>query len=172
MRVGPKAALTFNVALMGVFLGMVGVALRPDFSGGHLVALVAAFTAGSLLWAMVKENFSASAPGGKGPAGRMSFDEEDTGAFGAKECRLAVFYTILLFFLVYVLGTLAGCVLFVGAFLLVHRRGNPWMAIFLALIAGGVVPYLLGGALDARLWEGVIPEIVPGWIGGGVAPPL
>jgi hypothetical protein len=171
MMVGRKAALIFEAAMMAALLGMLGAALRPGFGGGHLVAVVAALTAGVLAWVMLKESVAASKRGGRAPGERPS-DGVEAAAAGARECWLAVFYAVLMFLLVYVLGTLSGCVLFVGAFLLFHRRGNPWTAIFLALVVGAIVPYLLGGLLDARLWEGVIPEIVPGWIGGGVPPPL
>lgn len=172
MALGPNGALTLNVALMAVLLSMLGAALRSDFDGGHLVALVAAFTAGSLMWVLLKENVSAWGGVRNESSEQMSTNEEDARTLGTKECWLAIFYTVLMFVLVYVLGTLPGCVVFVSAFLLLHRRGNPWAAIFLALLVGGVVPYLLAAVLDARLWEGVIPEIVPGWVGGGVAPPL
>ena len=170
MGIGSKAALIFNLALLVFFLGMLGAALTPDFGGGHLVAFVAAFSAGALLWVMVTDSLFARS--GIGSAQRPEFDEADARAPRARESWLAVFYALLLFILVYVLGTLFGCVLFVGAFLLLHRRGNPWLAVFLALIVGAVVPYILGGALDMRLWEGVMPEIIPSWIGGGTPPPL
>jgi hypothetical protein len=170
MGIGSKAALTFNLALLVFFFGMLGVALRPDFDGGHLVAFVAAFSAGSLVWVMVTDSLFARS--GKGPAQRTEFDDADATAPRARESWLAVFYALLLFILVYVLGTLFGCFLFVGTFLLLHRRGNPWVAVFLALIVGAVVPYVLGGALAVRLWEGVMPEIIPSWVGGGTPPPL
>ena len=170
MGIGSKAALIFNLALLVFFLGMLGAALTPDFGGGHLVAFVAAFSAGALVWVMVTDSLFARS--GIGSAQRPEFDEADARAPRARESWLAVFYALLLFILVYVLGTLFGCVLFVGAFLLLHRRGNPWMAVLLALIVGAVVPYILGGALDMRLWEGVMPEIIPSWIGGGTPPPL
>lgn len=172
MALRPNGALSLNAALMAVLLSMLGVALRSDFGGGHLVALVAAFTAGCLAWVMLKENFSAWGGVRNEPSEQMSTNEEDARAFGTKEGWLAIFYTVLMFVLVYVLGTLPGCVVFVSAFLLLYRRGNPWMAIFLALLVGGVVPYLLAVLFETRLWEGVIPEIVPGWVGGGVPPPL
>jgi hypothetical protein len=172
MRIGLNAALTFNLALVLVVLAMLAVALTRDFGGGHLVALVAAFSAGSLVWVMVADGLFPSIRRKNSPAQRTAFDEADAKAPPARESWLAVFYAVLLFILVYVLGTLLGCVLFVGAYLLLHRRGHPWRAVFLAFIVGAAVPYLLGGALDVRLWEGVMPEIIPGWIGGGTAPPL
>jgi hypothetical protein len=172
MRIGSKAAVTFNLSLLVVFLAILGLALMPDFRGGHLVALVAAFSAGSLAWAMVADGLFSSLRRDNRPAQRAAFDEADVKAPRGRESWMAVFYAVLLFILVYALGTLLGCVLFVGAFLLLYQRGHPWRALFLALIVGAVVPYLLGGALDVRLWEGVMPEIIPGWIGGGTAPPL
>jgi hypothetical protein len=170
MGFGSKAALIFNLALLVFFLAMLGAALTPDFGGGHLVAFVAAFSAGALVWVIVTDSLFARS--GIGSTQRPGFDEADARAPRARESWLAVFYALLLFILVYVLGTLFGCVVFVGAFLLLHRRGNPWLAVFLALIVGAVVPYILGGALDVRLWEGVMPEIIPSWIGGGTPPPL
>lgn len=171
MRVGPKAALTFNVTLMVLLLGMLGSSMMPDFGGGHFISLVAAFTAGSLLWVLLKDNLRTLRRPGRAPAQAHS-DEADARAAGLKERWLAIIYTVLMFALVYLLGTVAGCVLFVGAFLLRYKRGSLWVAIFLALVVGGVVPYLLGGILGVHLWEGVVPEMVPGWIGGGVPPPL
>jgi hypothetical protein len=119
---------------------------------------------------MVKDSFFGR--GRKGSAQRAAFDEADATAPRARESWLAVLYVLLLLVLVYFLGTLVGSVLFVGAFLLLHRSGNPWIAILLALTVGASVPYLLARALDVHLWEGVIPEIVPGWIGGGTPPLL
>ena len=143
----------------------------PDFGGGHFISLVAAFTVGSLLWVILKENVWALTRPARAPAQAHS-DEADARAPGLKERWLAIIYTVLMFALVYLLGTVAGCVLFVGAFLLRYKRGSLWVAIFLGLVVGGVLPYLLSGILGVRLWEGVIPAIIPGWIGGGVPPPL
>ncbi|MBI3000774.1 MAG: hypothetical protein HYY46_20335 [Deltaproteobacteria bacterium] len=171
MRVGSKAALTFDVTLMALLLGILGSAMKPDFDGGHLIALVAAFTAGSLTWVILKDYLWAFRRRAGAPA-RAPSEEVDASAPGLNERWLAVVYTVLMFTLVYVFGTLAGCILFVGAFLSLHKRGNPWLGIALALVVGGLFPYVLGGMLGLRLWEGVIPVIVPGWIGGGVPAPL
>jgi hypothetical protein len=172
MRIGSKAALIFNLALLFVLLAILGAALMPDFGGGRLVAVVAAFSASSVVWVMIADRLFPSVRRENSPAQRRAFDETEPQKPRARESWLAVFYAVLLFILVYVLGTLLGCILFVGVFLLLHQHKHPWRAVFVALVVGAAVPYLLGGALDVRLWEGVIPEMIPGWIGGATAPPL
>jgi hypothetical protein len=45
-------------------------------------------------------------------------------------------------------------------------------AAVLTLIWGVVIPVAFGILLQVAIWPGLIPELVPGWIGGGLLPPL
>ena len=41
-----------------------------------------------------------------------------------------------------------------------------------ALLVGVVLPVAFATSLNLSLWPGLLPEIVPDWIGGGMLPPL
>jgi len=40
------------------------------------------------------------------------------------------------------------------------------------VMLGLVVPIAFGAAIGMDLWPGLIPELMPGWLGGGLLPPL
>lgn len=181
MRLFFKADFFFKLIVFAVLLSTLWSAAQPDFGGGHLIALVAGFTAVILAADVIKDHIAKRS--GKGTdriraereqafGSADSFEAVESTAGTWKEGLLACSYTVLLLALVYTLGTLAGCTLFVIAFLLAHKPGNLWLAVTVAVLVGGGLPYLLGDTLGLRLWEGIIPTIIPGWIGGGTPPPL
>lgn len=181
MRLFFNAGFFFKLIVLAVLLAMLWSAAQPDFRGGHLIALVAGFTAVALAADVIKDHIAKlsgkntdtiRAKRERALGSADSFEAVESTAGSWKEGLLACSYTVLLLALVYILGTLAGCTLFVIAFLLVHKPGNWWLAVTVALLVGSGLPYLLGDALGLRLWEGIIPTIIPGWIGGGAPPPL
>ena len=169
-------SLAFNLLLMATLLAVLWTTARPHFLGGHLIALVAGFTLAVLALVMLREyvlgRSRRDAPGRQPGSERARGDVESRGRSAWRARWGAVGYTALLFSLVYTLGTLVGSLACVATFLVAHRPGIPWLVIALTLLVGGVVPYMLISLLGLRLWEGVVPPIIPGWLGGGVPPPF
>lgn len=172
-------ALTFDLALLAVLLWVVWESTRPTFRGGHLIALVAGFAAALLLLVLVRALLAGQEPGLPIVAEEVAAlaGAPAEGAAGAslpawRHEWLAVGYTVALFALVYVLGTVLGCVAFVFGFLALHRPRGVLRNLMMALAVGALVPYLFGGPVGLHLWEGVIPTLIPGWIGGAPPPPL
>ena len=75
------------------------------------------------------------------------------------------------FVLVFFLGYFVVPPFFVAAFLVKEAEVRPLNAIFISL---GLCIALFGGLTLLRidLWVGAIPEIIPGYLGGGIIPPL
>jgi hypothetical protein len=171
-------SLTFELSLMAVFLWVVWEATRPGYRGGHLVAGVAGFAALMLLIVLLRSLLA----GARSQALALEVEEiaeaaeaghaADVIAPTWRHNWLAVGYAVVLFALVYVLGTVLGCATFVFVFLAIHRPQNMARNLVVAVVVGALVPYLFGGPVGLHLWEGVIPQIIPGWIGGAPPPPL
>lgn len=78
----------------------------------------------------------------------------------------------LLLILVLFLGFLAATLLFVPCFLLVFAR-YPWWRVFVYTAVLFLVQwYGFELLLGLKLWHGMVPEIVPGFVGGGILPPF
>jgi hypothetical protein len=78
----------------------------------------------------------------------------------------------LLLVLVLFLGFLFATIVFVPCFLLVFAR-YAWGRVLLYTAVLFVIEwYGFELLLGLKLWHGMVPEIVPGFIGGGILPPL
>jgi hypothetical protein len=72
---------------------------------------------------------------------------------------------------VFLLGFFVVPPLFVALFLIVEARVMPLRATLASVIANGILFAGMAG-LKVELWTGAIPEILEGYIGGGIIPPL
>ena len=78
----------------------------------------------------------------------------------------------LLLVLVLFLGFLVATLLFVPCFLLVFARYRWWRVFLYTAVLFLVEWYGFEVLLGLKLWHGAVPEIVPGFIGGGILPPF
>jgi uncharacterized protein YqhQ len=81
-------------------------------------------------------------------------------------------WVLLFFLLVFVLGFALVCPIFITCFL-IRKAGLKWpTAVLSALIAIVLIYIFMEGVIQADLWCGAIPEIIPGIMGGSIIPPL
>jgi hypothetical protein len=79
---------------------------------------------------------------------------------------------IVLFGAMLVLGMVVAMPLFAFAILRWHMGLGSARAAGVALLLGIAMPVAFSLAVSMPLWNGLIPEIVPGWIGGAIMPSL
>lgn len=76
------------------------------------------------------------------------------------------------FILVFLFGYALMSPIFIASFL-IRKAGMRWpMAVASAIFSTALIFLLMEGLIDADLWCGAIPEIIPGWLGGAIIPEL
>jgi hypothetical protein len=78
----------------------------------------------------------------------------------------------LLLVLVLFVGFLVATLLFIPCFLLVFARYAAWRVFLYTAVLFLVEWYGFELLLGLKLWHGAVPEIVPGFVGGGILPPF
>lgn len=158
-RVRIDGRAVFGAVLLGALLLLLRETLAPGWRGGvlatALLGIAAALQAVALL-----EDAAGAPPDGDGEPG-------DAAALVGIAALLGLALGIALW-----AGFIAGMVAFLLAFWLgIHRQG-PVRAAALTAGAGLVVPVLFRTLVDAPLWRGAMPALVPGFVGGDVLPAL
>ena len=157
--------------LLVLLLLMLAMALRPEFRGGVFLMWALVIAAGLVAVVLAR------AATGHGLARDASEDDvplkmSDGGELGWMVILRAAAVMAGLFAMVVPLGIVLGLTIAVFLILLFQMNVSPRTAIQFALIWGVVIPVVFGVALEVNIWPGLIPEIVPRWIGGGLLPPL
>lgn len=151
--------------------------LRPGFGGGRFVLFVLVFNVALLSMVLLRDLASALRPHRAVPAGATETAnphlpiETDLAANWPTVARclgLIVGY----FALVLVFGCVVGMSASCWAVLRFHVGLKPVRATLGALVLGAFVPIGFSLALGVLLWPGVLPEAIPGWLGGGILPGL
>ena len=76
------------------------------------------------------------------------------------------------FILVFLFGYALISPIFIACFL-IRKAGMRWpIAVASAIFSTALIFLLMEGLIDADLWCGAIPEIIPGWLGGAIIPQL
>jgi putative tricarboxylic transport membrane protein len=184
-RTGPSAAGTLAkqhpsfrsqqpiiLAVLLVTLGiLLGMAMQPDFRGGGFLTSVLTFAVAMVAIVLVR---AATRPDGLARDGsdddvplKLAEREES----GWTTILLATILILGLFFAVTLFGIVIGLTLAVFTILLRHMQLPLRHAAPLAAVWGAVVPVAFSKILEVGIWPGLIPELVPRWIGGGVVPP-
>jgi hypothetical protein len=145
----------FNLALAGWLLS---VALAPGFRGGPV--------AGGVLALMVVLQAIALLADLKRPPEDDSVPGEGSGLLGVVAV-VAVTMAVAFFLGLYVAMT--GYLLFTWA---VQQRAPARLVLPLAIGFGLAMPLGFAWLADTPMWRGVVPELIPGIIGGEVVPDL
>jgi putative tricarboxylic transport membrane protein len=151
-------SLWFNLAQLALFGWLLSVALAPGFRGGPVAGGVLAMMVGLQALALLRD------------LGRPPADDAAPGeGVALLGVMLVVAATLAVAFLfgLYVALTLY----LLGTWLLQHRAPAR-LAVPLALGFGLLMPLAFAWLADAPMWRGVVPEILPGLIGGEVMPDL
>ena len=158
------------------FVLLLSRALQPGFRGGNFIAATVMFGVALSLVVLVREIVIAvwlgSTPQSVVELGAPPVDEE----FGqAPPWPIVVAATSTMFgafALIVLLGIVLGITVAAWAILMVQSRLKLLPAGIGALLVGVVLPVAFAYLLNLSLWPGLLPEIVPDWIGGGMLPPL
>lgn len=148
-------AVACALALLGL-VALLAVSLQAGWRGGNYVRAVLVAT--SLLLTFQ----TAQALG--------QSDRAEEGAW--RDIGRAARATAALVVLVVPLGIYLGLPLFLYWMLRLHAATSRRSAVLLALVAGPVLAWVFGWALSLRLWPGLAPELIPGFLGGGLLPSL
>ncbi len=106
----------------------------------------------------------------KAPSGFSSIVEQEVPPLRSFFTGAAWFCLLLV--LILFVGFLAATLIFIPTFLLVFARYRWWRVALYTAILFLVEWYGFEVLLGLKLWHGFMPEIVPGFIGGGVLPRL
>ena len=72
----------------------------------------------------------------------------------------------------FIFGFIASIPIFSFASLLVEARVRWHISLIATFIISLAIQYIFNFYLQVNLWPGMIPEIIPGILGGGVLPPI
>lgn len=154
-----------------VLLFLLWLALQPDFKGGRFITYALVIGVGLVATVLVQTVSASIVPTSRrGDDARMRMDErEEFGwSIGARMLLLvAGLFAAILF-----LGMMVGMA--VATFLIarIHMRASYRTCGVFAIGLGLALPVFFSVVLDVAIWPGMIPEIVPRWLGGGILPPL
>jgi hypothetical protein len=162
-------------SLLVIVVGLIINAFDPEFRGGWfarttlLIALV-------LVVAILMRDVMAAVTGQQSkpdsPTVVMQLEEgsvspADWGTVGLAFVTIAALFASLL-----LLGIVLGTTVAAWVVLVWKMRVSVHRAVFGAAILGIVIPVPFAYVLGLNLWPGLIPQIVPDWVGGGLMPPL
>lgn len=162
--------------IFGVLLAALGVTLMPEFRGGIFVTAAVAITEILLGCVMIIDLWRPDLPGdhgaGPGPPAGISENLESEQRLQASQVGKVVCLGAVFFLPVVLLGVYFGAPVGIALILRHHCRASLRFAVVFAVIAGSVLPCLYTVILSTALWPGVVPEIIPDWLGGGILPPI
>ena len=167
-----------EIGLLGLFAVLLVDTFRPDFRGGRFVtatlllglaflATVLARDVSLALWGRPAPPTPADATG---PLG--GDDDEPQDSVNWLTVGEAAVTLTGVFLSIFVLGIVLGTTLAAWAIFIWHSKLSVAKALIGAMLVGVLLPVVFALALDLTLWPGIIPQVVPNWVGGGLMPPL
>ena len=89
-----------------------------------------------------------------------------------KPVLIVMAWVFLFFIFVFLFGFALISPVFIACFLIRKAGMHRPAAIVYALVAMTCIYGLMEGIINADLWCGAIPEVIPGFLGGAIIPPL
>ena len=154
--------------LLGLLV-LLSQALRPDFGGGKFVVVTLFISIGFLVIAMVRDVIAAILAD-RHPTAGAADAHAVRHEWGVMLRGLAL--VLVLFGLIFLFGTVVGMTVVALVMLRWYIGVGYGPAVAGAAVLGVLIPTAFAWAIGMTLWPGMISEIVPGWLGGGVLPPL
>lgn len=154
-----------------ILLAMLAVALQPGFRGGGYLTSILAIGIALVGVVFVRTATGRSLVRDEGDDD-IPLKMSDSGDVGWGAMRRAALVLGGLFVAALLLGMVVGLTLAAFVILTLQMKMPVRAAAVLTLIWGVVIPVAFGILLQVAIWPGLIPELVPGWIGGGLLPPL
>jgi hypothetical protein len=161
--------------LAGVFvvLGiMFVIAVQPECRGGRVLTSVLAVAIGLVATLLLRALTSDESLTRDDADDDLPLKLDERQDVKWMTILLATILTAGLFLAVAFLGIVVGLTIAVFAVLWLRMKVPLRTAAPLALIWGVAIPIAFGTILEVAMWPGLIPELIPRWVGGGLLPPL
>jgi hypothetical protein len=174
-RKATRSLLSPQPVILGIALAilllMSATAFRPEFRGGGFLTSVLVIAVGlvAILLARVTMGYGLTRDASEDD---VPLKMSDGGELEWTVILRAMAVMAGLFAMIVLLGMALGLTGAVFLIMLFQMRVSAPTAAAFALMWGVAVPAVFGIVLDVRIWPGLIPEIMPRWIGGGLLPPL
>ena len=157
--------------LFVALIGLTAMALQPGFRGGGFVTAALAVATGLIGVLLIRSATGAELARDEGDDD-VPLKMSEGGAAGWGVILRAAAVIVGLFALVLFLGMILGLTTATFFIFRMQMQMSLRATALSALVWGTALPVLFGVLLEVPLWPGLIPEIIPRWIGGGVPPPL
>jgi hypothetical protein len=155
-------ACTIEGLLLAGFLVLLHEALQPEFKGGGFIqsCLVLSMV---FLVAMFARDIWIGLSKRSQPRGSES-------ASAWRVIGLSLTSVVGLLGAVLVFGMVVGMPAVAFLILRWHMGLPSWRAAVIALLLGAGIPIAFSLTVGMPLWAGMMPEIIPHWVGGGILP--
>jgi hypothetical protein len=171
-RLARSGAVWFALAQLAVLLALWLTAMQPGFRGGGFIQAVLTLLVAIQGAAVLVDCRRALWPDPvSSPTGIFMSHEAEMGVDPRRFLIIASHLSIMLI-LVYVVGMYVGLFVFLLGYWRLTGGRTTREALALAALFGALLPFLFSRAVRVPLWTGVVPELVPGVIGGSITPPL
>lgn len=163
-------AVLFGVLQLFVLAGLMMMTLQPDFKGGNMIVVILAGTMLLQVAALISDIVIVKQPDSQPPSPPAP-NNAKASSKGFAFLRI-VLMVMLLLIICYFMGVYAGFVSFLFAYWWRVARFSPFFSIILALLVGLALPVVFGSLVYITMWPGIIPELIPGYLGGAISPPF
>ena len=169
LRTGKSGAVWFGAVQFAVILALTATAIQPTFRGGNFLRLLLVFLVVVQAIAIVVDYYR-SLHGTK-EAQSGAGEDEASPVNGTDFLIVAVQLTSMLF-LVYLAGMYVGLTVFCFLYWRLSTDLSLFRVLSLSIFFGLLFPLLFSQIMTMALWSGVVPELIPGIIGGSFTPPF
>lgn len=172
-RLFRSGAVWFSFVQLGVILALLLTALQPGFRGGGFIQAVLVLMVLFQTAALVMDSRGAlSADASPPPPSIAGDDEEEETGVETGPFLLITSHLIFMLIATYLLGVYVGLFLFLFGYFRLTGGRRTGAALVLAGLFGVLLPFFFSYAVQVPLWTGVVPELIPGFIGGSISPPI
>lgn len=169
-------AVVVETCLLAGMVALVINAFDLDFRGGWFlkstlliaVALVTAVLVRDVIRVAAGQELESDNPS----IVAVQFDGAKADPENWRTIALIVLTVAALFLSLFVFGIPVGTMIACWVILVWKLRVGVGRALFGAVMFGIAVPVPFTYVLGLNMWPGVIPKIIPDWVGGGLPPPL
>jgi hypothetical protein len=172
VRLARSGAVWFALVQLAILVALWLTAMQPGFRGGGFIQAVLALLVAIQIAAVLVDCRRALWPETiSSPAGLLASHEAEMGVDARRFVIIAAHLSMMLI-LVYVAGMYVGLFVFLLGYWRLTGGRPTGAAVALSALFGVLLPFLFSRAVRVPLWTGVVPELVPGVIGGSITPPL
>lgn len=169
-------AVVVEACLFATLIVLMVEAFDPEFRGGWFVKstlLIAVALVGAILLRDIVGALAGHEAVPENPtAVAVQFDGSQADPEDWRTIGMIVLTVAALFLALFVFGIPLGTTIACWVILVWKLGAKPGRALIGAVVLGIAVPVPFAYVLGLNMWPGVIPQIIPDWVGGGIPPPL